>query len=115
MYQWTLRNQEAAGSDTSQHTDQSPVFSRPQGYAAEAPNMEERKMRIATRILLGLVILAATAEVADAGFLGGLFKRSRGVVRQCVGRVTSPRKAGGNCRGGVCRKPMKEKSVVVTP
>jgi len=72
-------------------------------------------MRIATRILLGLVILAATAEVADAGFLSRLFKRSRGAVRQCVGRVTSPRKARGNCRGGECRKPSEEKSVVATP
>jgi hypothetical protein len=72
-------------------------------------------MRIVTRMVLGLVILAATAEVADAGFLGRVLRRSRGAVRQCVSRVTSPRKLGGNCRGGMCRRPSGEKSVMATP
>lgn len=73
-------------------------------------------MKLVTEIVVGLVIVACAAEVADAGLLGRLFRRSRHAVHRCGGHHSPPRhpKACGSCRNGVCR-PAPEKATTEAP
>ena len=73
-------------------------------------------MKLVTEIVVGLVIVACAAEVANAGLLGRLFRRSRHAVHRCAGHHSTPRhsNASGSCRNGVCR-PAPEKTTTEKP